>query len=73
MPNDTLANLANSAFVRTPPPFAARIVRCLSSFPMGKTTNIRGISNLSASLLLIRRLSLNRLHSNEAGKLEVFL
>jgi hypothetical protein len=40
MPHGTLANLANSAFVRTPPSFAARIVRCLLSFPIGKTTNI---------------------------------
>ena len=40
MPYGTLANLANSAFVRTPPAFAARIVRCLLSFPTGKTTNI---------------------------------
>src|SRR5947207_1089491 len=40
MPQGTLANLANSAFVRTPPAFAARIVRCLLSFPEGKTTNV---------------------------------
>jgi predicted RNA methylase len=40
MPHGTLANLANSAFVRTPPVLAARIVRCLLSFPTGKTTNI---------------------------------
>ena len=40
MPHGTLANLANSAFVRTPPAFAARIVRCLLSFPAGKATNI---------------------------------
>jgi hypothetical protein len=40
MPHGTLANLANSAFVRTPPAFAARIVRCLLSFPTGKATNI---------------------------------
>src|SRR6266536_4239012 len=40
MPHGTLANLANSAFVRTPPAFAARIVRSLLSFPTGKATNI---------------------------------
>jgi hypothetical protein len=40
MPHGTLANLANSAFVRTPPAFAARIVRCLLSFPAGKTITI---------------------------------
>ena len=40
MPQGTLANLANSAFVRTPPAFAARIVRNLLSFPGGKASNI---------------------------------
>ncbi len=40
MPHGTLANLANSAFVRTPPAFAARIVRSLLSFPAGKATNV---------------------------------
>jgi len=40
MPQGTLANLANSAFVRTPPAFAARIVRSLLSFSGGKATNI---------------------------------
>ena len=40
MPQGTLANLANSAFVRTPPLFAERIVRCLLSFPVGKATTI---------------------------------
>src|SRR5260221_14577778 len=40
MPHGTLANLANSAFVRTPPALAERIVRCLLSFPQGKTTTI---------------------------------
>src|SRR5713226_6270822 len=40
MPHGTLANLANSAFVRTPPAFAARIVRSLLTFPAGKTTNV---------------------------------
>ena len=40
MPQGTLANLANSAFVRTPPAFAERIVRSLLSFPAGKASNI---------------------------------
>jgi Uncharacterised methyltransferase family (DUF6094) len=40
MPQGTLANLANSAFVRTPPAFAERIVRSLLSFPAGKATNV---------------------------------
>jgi predicted RNA methylase len=40
MPHGTLANLANSAFVRTPPAFAARIVRRLLSFPAGRATNV---------------------------------
>src|SRR6266851_10259400 len=40
MPHGTLANLANSAFVRTPPALAERIARCLLSFPQGKEVNI---------------------------------
>ena len=40
MPQGTLANLANSAFVRTPPAFAARIVHSLLSFPAGRATNV---------------------------------
>src|SRR5215471_850033 len=40
MPHGTLANLANSAFVRTPPAFAVRIVHTLLSFPTGKATNL---------------------------------
>src|SRR5260221_3045428 len=40
MPHGTLANLANSAFVRTPPRFSERIVRGLLSFPQGKTTTV---------------------------------
>ena len=39
MPHGTLANLATSAFVRTPPALAERIVRCLLSFPQGKAIN----------------------------------
>src|SRR5579872_4099632 len=40
MPQGTLANLANSAFVRTPPACAERIVRSLLSFPAGMATNV---------------------------------
>jgi SAM-dependent methyltransferase len=40
MPHGTLANLANSAFVRTPPALAERIARCLLSFPQDKSTTI---------------------------------
>jgi hypothetical protein len=40
MPHGTLANLATSAFVRTPPACAARIVCYLLAFPGGKATNI---------------------------------
>ncbi len=40
MPHGTLANLANSGFVRTPPAFATRIVHALLSFPTGKTITI---------------------------------
>ena len=40
MPQGTLANLANSAFVRTPPAYAERIVRSLLSFPAGMATNV---------------------------------
>src|SRR5437588_6239955 len=40
MPQAPLATLATSAFVRTPPLLAERIVRCLLSFPQGKATTI---------------------------------
>jgi hypothetical protein len=40
MPHGTLANLATSAFIRTPPSLAARIVRCLLCFPTGKPTTV---------------------------------
>jgi len=40
MPHGTLANLANSAFVRTPPLVAERIVHCLLSFPQGAVTTV---------------------------------
>ena len=34
MAHGTLVNLSRSSFVRTPPNLAARIVRCLLSFPL---------------------------------------
>src|SRR5205085_3999568 len=52
MPQGTLANLANSAFVRTPPLFAERIVRCLLSFPGGKATNVLDPTAGEGDLLL---------------------
>src|SRR5207237_5810484 len=52
MPQGTLANLANSAFVRTPPLLAERIVRCLLSFPVGKATNVLDPTAGEGDLLL---------------------
>ncbi len=52
MPQGTLVNLANSAFVRTPPLLAERIVRCLLSFPVGKTTNVLDPTAGEGDLLL---------------------
>ena len=52
MPHGTLANLATSAFVRTPPPLAARIVRCLLSFPADKPTNVLDPTSGEGDLLL---------------------
>ena len=52
MPQGTLANLANSAFVRTPPLLAERIVRCLLSFPQGKATNVLDPTAGEGDLLL---------------------
>src|SRR6266480_916947 len=52
MPQGTLANLANSAFVRTPPAFAARIIRYLLSFPEGKTSNVLDPTAGEGDLLL---------------------
>jgi Uncharacterised methyltransferase family (DUF6094) len=52
MPQGTLANLANSAFVRTPPLLAERIVRCLLSFPVGKATTILDPTAGEGDLLL---------------------
>src|SRR5260370_9249434 len=40
MPHGTLANLANSAFVRTPPALGERMARWRVSFPQGKEVNI---------------------------------
>src|SRR5712691_12140730 len=52
MPQGTLANLANSAFVRTPPLLAERIVCCLLSFPVGKLTTILDPTAGEGDLLL---------------------
>ena len=52
MPHGTLANLANSAFVRTPPAFAERIVRSLLSFPEGKATNVLDPTTGEGDLLI---------------------
>jgi predicted RNA methylase len=52
MPHGTLANLATSAFVRTPPALAERIVRCLLSFPQGKVTNVLDPTAGEGDLLL---------------------
>src|SRR5581483_314007 len=52
MPQGTLANLSNSAFVRTPPALAERIVRGLLSFPAGKTTTILDPTSGEGDLLL---------------------
>jgi len=48
----TLANLATSAFVRTPPQLAERIVRALLSFPQGKATNVLDPTAGEGDLLL---------------------
>jgi hypothetical protein len=52
MPHGTLANLATSAFVRTPPALAERIVRCLLSFPQGRTINVLDPTAGEGDLLL---------------------
>ena len=52
MPQGTLANLANSAFVRTPPAFAERIARCLLSFPPDRVTTILDPTAGEGDLLL---------------------
>src|SRR6266699_3078368 len=66
MPQGTLANLANSAFVRTPPLLAERIVRCLLSFPAGKATNILDPTAGEGDLLVpCRDIALARLYGVE--------
>ena len=66
MPHGTLANLANSAFVRTPPPLAERIVRCLLSFPVGKVTTILDPTAGEGDLLLpCRNIPATRLYGVE--------
>src|SRR5256714_9899874 len=52
MPHGTLANLATSAFVRTPPALAERIVRCLLSFPQGRIINVLDPTAGEGDLLL---------------------
>ncbi len=52
MPQGTLANLATSAFVRTPPALAERIVRCLLAFPPDQVTNILDPTAGEGDLLL---------------------
>ncbi len=52
MPVGTLANMANSAFVRTPPALAERIVRNLLAFPEGKAVNILDPTAGEGDLLL---------------------
>lgn len=52
MPNGTLANLANSAFVRTPPAFAERIVHYLLEFPPATSVNILDPTAGEGDLLL---------------------
>ncbi len=52
MPAGTLANMATSAFVRTPPPLAERIVRHLLAFPEGKATTVLDPTAGEGDLLL---------------------
>jgi Uncharacterised methyltransferase family (DUF6094) len=52
MPQGTLANLATSAFVRTPQALAERIVRCLLSFPEDQATNVLDPTAGEGDLLL---------------------
>jgi predicted RNA methylase len=52
MPVGTLENLSRSAFVRTPPSLAERIVRNLLSFPEGKATNVLDPTAGEGDLLL---------------------
>ena len=52
MPQGTLANLATSAFVRTPPLLAEQIVCCLLAFPEGKATNMLDPTAGEGDLLL---------------------
>jgi hypothetical protein len=66
MPVGTLENLARSAFVRTPPAFAERIVRHLLVFPAGKATNILDPTAGEGDLLMpCRDIPLARLYGVE--------
>jgi len=52
MPQGTLANLATSAFVRTPPAVAERLVRFVLTFPPGKPTTVLDPTAGEGDLLL---------------------
>jgi len=52
MPQGTLANLATSAFVRTPPAVAERLVRFVLTFPPGKPINVLDPTAGEGDLLL---------------------
>jgi hypothetical protein len=66
MPQGSLGNLASSAFVRTPPAFAERILRCLLRFPQGKASNVLDPTAGEGDLLLpCRDLPLVRLYGVE--------
>ncbi len=52
MPAGTLANMATSAFVRTPPPLAERIVQNLLAFPENKAVNVLDPTAGEGDLLL---------------------
>jgi hypothetical protein len=52
MPAGTLANMAISAFVRTPPPLAERIVRNLLAFPENKVVTVLDPTAGEGDLLL---------------------
>jgi hypothetical protein len=66
MPVGTLENLARSAFVRTPPILAERIVRNLLAFPEGKAVNVLDPTAGEGDLLVpCRDIPLARLYGVE--------
>ena len=66
MPQGTLANLAHSAFVRTPPAFAGRIIRCLLTFPQARPVTILDPTAGEGDLLLpCQQIPLARLYGVE--------